>query len=286
MNKFFYILFIFVLSALLTGCFPLANMNKQPDGLTAEELACLYVAQTTTAIEAEGQNNGNLTVADSGGMASENPEQTPQLPAIATVTPTPTVTLMPTLAVPMARVSVDTNCRTGPGKIYDWIGALMVGERAEVVARSADGLYWVIKNPNAAGECWIWGQYTTVEGPMAGLTVRIPPATPTPTVNWSGIWTAYFGIVPGSLTSVTLTLTVSGNNVYGFFLYMSDTITFHGTLSVDKMTVTGTWENLPTIGTFEWRMLGMDQFIGNADVTMAYCAERNGAGQPSPCMGS
>jgi len=94
-KKIFYILFIFVLSALLTGCFPLANMNKQPDGLTAEELACLYVAQTTTAIEAEGQNNGNLTVADPGGMASENPEQTPQLPAIATVTPTPTVTLMP-----------------------------------------------------------------------------------------------------------------------------------------------------------------------------------------------
>src|SRR5690349_14410070 len=57
----------------------------------------------------------------------------------ATFTPafTPTVTLTPspiftaTAIIPQVSVSVATNCRVGPGKVYDRVGALLAGQVAE-----------------------------------------------------------------------------------------------------------------------------------------------------------
>ncbi len=101
--------------------------------------------------------------------------------ATATLTLTPTITLTPTPSTPMISVSVDTNCRSGPGKAYDRVGALMVGETAEVLARDPSGLFWYIPNPDRAGtSCWVWGQYATIEGETASLPVFTPPPTPTP----------------------------------------------------------------------------------------------------------
>ncbi|MBI9046356.1 MAG: hypothetical protein JEZ06_17820, partial [Anaerolineaceae bacterium] len=103
-----------------------------------------------------------------------NPPPEPQVPttesapvkqdptATATITETPTETLTPTLSTVMVSVSVNTNCRSGPGEAYTYVGALMEGEEAEVVGKAKNEQFWVIKNPDAAGECWIWGQYATV----------------------------------------------------------------------------------------------------------------------------
>jgi len=99
----------------------------------------------------------------------------------------------------MVSVSENTNCRNGPGKTYDYLGALMAGESAEVVGQSTDGLYWIIKNPDRAGECWLWGQYASVTGPTVALPKFTPPPTPTPAFNWAGYWTiTYSSSDPGS----------------------------------------------------------------------------------------
>src|SRR5512139_2825351 len=60
----------------------------------------------------------------------------PSLPGadLGSPTFTPTVTFAPapiptaTPAIPLISVSVDTNCRFGPGKVYDFTGALLVGQ--------------------------------------------------------------------------------------------------------------------------------------------------------------
>ncbi len=83
----------------------------------------------------------------------------------------------------MVQVSVSTNCRTGPGKIFDRISALLVGQEAEVIARNADGTYWVIRNPAGSGHCWLWAFYATTQGSTAGLPVWDSPPTPTPDVT-------------------------------------------------------------------------------------------------------
>jgi hypothetical protein len=96
-----------------------------------------------------------------------------------TLTPSPIFTFTP--AVPQISVSVATNCRTGPGKVYDRVGTLLVGQVAEVVGRDYTGNYWFIRNPNQSGGfCWLWGEYATVTGTFAVLPILTPPPTPTP----------------------------------------------------------------------------------------------------------
>ena len=99
---------------------------------------------------------------------------------------TPTTTLTPTItptsppAIPMVSVSVETNCRTGPGIVYDYLTGLLVGEKAEVVGKytSVTPTYWVIKKGSIT--CWLYGQYATVEGDTSNLPEMIPPPSPTP----------------------------------------------------------------------------------------------------------
>ena len=104
-----------------------------------------------------------------------------------TITLTPTETLTPTPIftatsnVPLMSVSTPTNCRTGPGKVYDRVGAILEDETAEVLGRSPDGEYWYIRNPdNPNGFCWAWGEFATLTGPVQQLPVFTPPPTPTP----------------------------------------------------------------------------------------------------------
>jgi len=115
-------------------------------------------------------------------VESPIPTLTPELPTLtptATLSPTPIFTNTP--LIPLISVSVATNCRTGPGKIYDRVGALLVGQVAEVVARDSSGGYWYIRNPDQNnGLCWLWGEYATVAGNLGVLPVYTPPPTPTP----------------------------------------------------------------------------------------------------------
>jgi len=110
-------------------------------------------------------------------------------PAVPTDTPTQTLSPTPlftsTPLVPQISVSVATNCRMGPGKAYDRVGALMVGEVAEVVGRDLAGTYWYIRNPDSStGFCWVWGQYATLSGYTLALPIFTPPPTPTPTPDF------------------------------------------------------------------------------------------------------
>ena len=111
---------------------------------------------------------------------------TPTVTFTPTFTPTwtATVTLTPTSSIPQITVSVPTNCRSGPGLIYDWQGALLVGEVAQVYGRNASGNYWYIRNPDSPNNfCWVWGQYATVVGNILSLPIYAPPPTPTPTLT-------------------------------------------------------------------------------------------------------
>ena len=125
----------------------------------------------------------------------ESPTFTPELP---TLSPTPTVSPIPvftsTPTVPLISVSVATNCRVGPGRAYDRVGALLVGEVAEVFGMNPTGEYWYIRNPDSGPEfCWLWGEYATLSGNLSALPIYTPPPTPTPTpafnVSFAGLET-------------------------------------------------------------------------------------------------
>jgi hypothetical protein len=137
----------------------------------AEIVASTGVAQTAFA---------NVMAATQAAMTTDTPEFT----FTPSLTPTPTFTFTP--AVPMVTVSLQTNCRSGPGTAYDILGVLNAGQTAEVVGRSAASDNWIIKLPsNPTITCWLWGFYAIVVGNTSGLPVIIPPPTPTPVASFN-----------------------------------------------------------------------------------------------------
>jgi hypothetical protein len=99
-------------------------------------------------------------------------------PSSSQPSPTITPTLPGPAAAPTVSVSLDTNCRTGPGEPYPSISWLYVGETAEVVGRSPGGDFWIIKNIHGSGTCWLWKQYATTVGDISGMPVVQPPPLP------------------------------------------------------------------------------------------------------------
>ena len=136
---------------------------------------------------------------DAGSGVSLDASDTPTIPFTDTTTPEPptatstlTFTPLPTLThtppptfaplLAMISVSVPTNCREGPGKTYDMVGALTVGEVVQVYGRTPGSDYWYIRNPDSPSHfCWVWGEYATVSGLTSAVPVFTPPPTPTPT---------------------------------------------------------------------------------------------------------
>jgi hypothetical protein len=117
----------------------------------------------------------------------------PFVPSPPTVTPSatlpPIIFFTPTPSVPLITVSVDTNCRVGPGKSYARVGYLLVGQVSEVYGRNQAGDYWYIRNlNNSTTYCWLWGEYATVTGNIPALPVFTPPPTPTPVPNFTPIY--------------------------------------------------------------------------------------------------
>ncbi|MBN2118589.1 MAG: hypothetical protein JW730_18590 [Anaerolineales bacterium] len=160
--------------------------------------------------------------------ASPSPTLTPEpsLTPTATLSPTPLATVTP--LVPLISVSVNTNCRAGPGRVYDRVGALMVGETAEVVGRDPTWRYWYIKNPDQVnGYCWVWDEYATVTGNVAVLPQFTPPPTPTPVPSfevhyddldscvgwWVELQLTNTGVVPFKSMSLTIRDTDEGVDV-------------------------------------------------------------------------
>jgi hypothetical protein len=162
-----------------------------------------------------------LAVPQTGMPPSDklNPLVAPASTATDTATPppspSPSLTLTPTPARPVLWVATDTNCRSSPGKVYDWVGGLQVGEKAEIFARDPRNEYFYISNPDNIGTfCWVWGFYATPSGDTGGLPVFTPPPTPTPpptdtptaiifrvtSVTASADRTSYSGTCPFTLT--------------------------------------------------------------------------------------
>jgi hypothetical protein len=138
------------------------------------------IAQTAAALT-QTAGPGIPVTGDESPTPTLSPSPLPAATQTPSATSTALIILTPTSGVPQIRVSVPTNCRVGPGSVYPRVGALLVGEVAEVVGRHETRDYWVIRNPDRPGEtCWLWGEYATLTGNINVAPVYTPPPTPTP----------------------------------------------------------------------------------------------------------
>lgn len=218
--------------------------------LVLDALACMFAAQAPATqpsmeraiTEMAGTLQAQQTQLAGGGIVAASPTTQPsetptgEIPPPPSMTPsitlTPTLTLTATLSVPMVSVSEDTNCRSGPGVIYDYLGALTKGEKAEVVGKNTANNYWVIKNPDYAGTCWLWGRYATVEGDTSRIPEWLVPSTPTPSIpaapsGLSGTRVCKTILLPAphvEMVKVTLSWTDNANNEEGYHIYRDGTL--------------------------------------------------------------
>lgn len=164
----------------LAGCRPEA---------TEQDAANSAATQTVEALDivAAGTVEALLHAGETATISAQTPPLTDtQLPPTAT----PTVTPTPTLEFVEIEVSVDTNCRSGPNTSFDYVGALLVGERTQIVARTSVPNYHIVDNPDRPGRtCWLWDRHATVYGDPNGLPMLAAPPTPTPAPASVAGWT-------------------------------------------------------------------------------------------------
>lgn len=112
-------------------------------------------------------------------------------PIVETTTPTATAT--PGVATATARVN--TAVTSGPGPEYDTIGILQAGQTVEVIGRSEDSQWWVVRARNlTGGQGWVAANAVTTANAedvpiVAAPDVATPTPSATPTVaiiDWKG----------------------------------------------------------------------------------------------------
>ena len=166
--------------------------------LVAQMVAQTMAAQTVAA---------NSVAASPTAQAATN---TPEFTFTPSLTPSMTFTNTP--AVPMVSVTVNTNCRSGPGDPYAIQGVLMVGQTAEVVGRTPYTDTVIIKLPPNGTVCWLSLLYATVTGNITGLPVATVPASPTPVGSFKVVYTSTQTCSPGY--GIKFQITNNGNTTW------------------------------------------------------------------------
>jgi len=126
-----------------------------------------WVVKVPTDIAPDGQgwvDGRYVEVANADNVAVI---QTPALP------PTVELPMVPPAGVPTATALDYLNVRSGPGTQYEIYGVVQPGASGEIIGKSTDAKWWVIKLPSvAAGQGWISADW--VETTDAGNVPVIP----------------------------------------------------------------------------------------------------------------
>ncbi len=204
------------------------------------------------------KTNPAVTISGEGTIISSTTSSENILQITKDVTFTPSQITPSSQAATITSIE-DTNCRKGPGVMYEKVGELLVGQTSEVVAKfqsNDNKQYWLIKNPaNPAQECWVQGATTSV----TGNTINLPVATPLPTPEVTLSLTIYAIISPitysgGCPVTVELTgnYTINAPAIITYQWYIGDLLVTSGAAtagssgtytSTDQITITSTTTN-------------------------------------------
>jgi hypothetical protein len=190
--------------------------------------------QTETAIafdvivQATLQDVIRMTEAAGGPLAPEGqtsepvaPVETPS-PTLVPDTPTPNPTDIP--IVPYALINQNTNCRSGPGTVFDLLYIALIGDKLPIIRISTLVDYVLIEIPGKPGElCWLWTNFAQLMGNYQALPVSTPPPTPTPEVNFKVVYDYMDGCVGWD---PAFKLTNNGDVTFkSYYVTVTDTVT-------------------------------------------------------------
>jgi len=195
---------------LLPGSKPAEEATQTMQAVATEAQATLDAASQPTPAEAS-----TATSAPPAASSTPAPSDTPAVTDTPANTPTPTI--------PIAHVNQNTNCRTGPGTMYDLRYTAGAGSNLTIVGRTTLNDYLIVNDPNHPGQtCWLWLRYADVSGDTSTLPLSTPPPTPTPSIGFSASYSYMEGCVgwdpgfkienTGSLTLKSVSVTAKDND--------------------------------------------------------------------------
>ena len=146
----------------------------------------LHVIIETTAGEALVSNRVTVYVGEQLVPSFTPTSVTITVTQIQTKTPTPTFTSTPTLMTPtledaFATANTNLNCRFGPGYDYDILDGLQEGETSPVIGVNEGRTWYLIAGPHMSLECWVLGEYVTLNRDISHYPVY--PAPPLPDID-------------------------------------------------------------------------------------------------------
>jgi uncharacterized protein YraI len=115
----------------------------------------------------------------------------PAIPATATIQPSTTPALLPTMptaaaspaCTPQVTANTFVNVRNGPGTNYGIVGSLNEGQAATVDGKNEDGTWWYIQYPSTPdAHGWVADSITTANCIEPSLSVIPASSLPTPFV--------------------------------------------------------------------------------------------------------
>ena len=170
---------ILLLASLACGLSDITGTTPPEQPGQLETAVARSLAETSSIETAIAQGVAGTMDPGLQGTPQNATQSQPELPSL-----TPSLEISPTIERPMLSVSQVTNCRSGPGTTYDWLGALNVGQQAEIFGQDPAKTSWYIRNPdNSSGFCWVYGAFATVTGNSSAVPVFTPMPTPTPAIT-------------------------------------------------------------------------------------------------------
>jgi len=166
------ILLVLLITAITIFNAACGNQLDEGDFLAAVDTA---VAETDTA-------KASILQQTEDAEAAITPTYTPAPTSTNTLIPESTSTSTPEpgdFEPPLVQVSLDTNCRSGPGKVYPYLGGLFVGQESTIHGIDPSGAWYYIVNPDIEDSyCWLWGYYAETTGDTEPLPIFTPGPTP------------------------------------------------------------------------------------------------------------
>ncbi len=168
-----WVLFGILASVLLAACnLPILPATLDPGQAATETFAALATQVQATLAGAPTP------------IPTETPTPVPSGPTEVVSTPTPVSTA--TAVVPKAHLNENTNCRTGPGVVYDHKYTALKGMDLVITGRTTVSDYVIVAIPDQPGQlCWLWTRYADISGDLTSLPLSTPPPTPTAALQFS-----------------------------------------------------------------------------------------------------
>jgi hypothetical protein len=228
--------------------------------------------QALATLVAEADGGGDAASADDDSSSESSSEEGP--------------TATSTTCVPMVNVTTNTNCRFGPGEPYEYLGALVVGEEAQVLGQSSVPNFMIIDNPDNPGEqCWLWDMYAQVSCDISTLPVMEPP----PLVpDWNGTWSCWVEDTgPFTENYFSVNVIQNGDQMTVDVAAHQDDCGYTVTLNEDFTEAYGTCPDpdYPADNYLFWTLAdNHNQIQGSVGGNWGpWCCSRNGFPLPEPC---